>query len=53
MSKRMEGPRWGWIVLTIWGIFSFLPILFFASIAHLPLLLVVMVGDAVVRRFLM
>jgi heme o synthase len=26
---------------------------FFASIAHLPLLLVVMVGDAVVRRFLM
>ena len=36
MSKRMEGPRWGWIVLTIWGIFSFLPILFFASIALRP-----------------
>jgi multiple sugar transport system permease protein len=33
MSKRMEGPRWGWIVLTVWGIFAFLPIIYFASIA--------------------
>ena len=22
MSKRLEGPRWGWIVLTIWGLFA-------------------------------
>ncbi len=36
MSKRMEGPRWGWRVLTIWGIFAFLPILYFASIALRP-----------------
>ncbi len=36
MSKRMEGPRWGWMVLTIWGIFAFLPILYFASIALRP-----------------
>jgi multiple sugar transport system permease protein len=36
MSKSMNGPRWGWIVLTIWGIFAFLPILFFASIALRP-----------------
>jgi multiple sugar transport system permease protein len=36
MSKRMEGPRWGWIVLTIWGVFAFLPILYFASIALRP-----------------
>jgi multiple sugar transport system permease protein len=36
MSKRMDGPRWGWIVLTIWGLFAFLPILFFASIALRP-----------------
>jgi multiple sugar transport system permease protein len=36
MSKRMEGPRWGWIVLTIWGAFALLPILYFASIALRP-----------------
>jgi multiple sugar transport system permease protein len=36
MSKRMEGPRWGWIVLTFWGAFALLPILFFASIALRP-----------------
>ncbi len=36
MSKSLEGPRWGWIVLTIWGLFAFLPILFFASIALRP-----------------
>jgi ABC-type glycerol-3-phosphate transport system permease component len=36
MSKRMEGPRWGWIVLTIWGVFALLPIIYFASIALRP-----------------
>ncbi len=36
MSKRMEGPRWGWIVLTIWGTFALLPIIYFASIALRP-----------------
>ena len=36
MSKRLEGPRWGWIVLTIWGIFALLPIIYFASIALRP-----------------
>jgi multiple sugar transport system permease protein len=36
MSKRLEGPRWGWIVLTIWGLFALLPILYFASIALRP-----------------
>jgi len=36
MSRRMEGPRWGWIILAIWGLFAFLPILFFASIALRP-----------------
>ena len=36
MSKRSEGPRWGWIVLTIWGIFALLPIVYFASIALRP-----------------
>jgi multiple sugar transport system permease protein len=36
MSKRMEGPRWGWIVLTIWGAFALLPIIYFASIALRP-----------------
>ncbi len=36
MSKRLEGPRWGWIVLTIWGVFAMLPILYFASIALRP-----------------
>ncbi len=36
MSKRMDGPRWGWIVLTIWGIFALLPIIYFASIALRP-----------------
>ncbi len=36
MSKPMEGPRWGWIILTIWGVFALLPILYFASIALRP-----------------
>lgn len=36
MSKRLEGPRWGWVVLTIWGIFALLPIIYFASIALRP-----------------
>ena len=36
MSKRMDGPRWGWIVLTIWGVFALLPRLYFASIALRP-----------------
>ena len=36
MSRRLEGPRWGWIVLSIWGLISFLPILYFASIALRP-----------------
>lgn len=36
MSKRMEGPRWGWIILAVWGLFAFLPILYFASIALRP-----------------
>ena len=36
MSRRMEGPRWGWMVLTVWGVFAFLPILYFASIALRP-----------------
>jgi multiple sugar transport system permease protein len=36
MSKRLEGPRWGWIVLSIWGIFALLPIVYFASIALRP-----------------
>jgi multiple sugar transport system permease protein len=36
MSKRLEGPRWGWIVLTIWGLFALLPIIYFASIALRP-----------------
>ncbi len=36
MSKPMEGPRWGWIVLTIWGVFALLPIIYFASIALRP-----------------
>jgi multiple sugar transport system permease protein len=36
MSKRMEGPRWGWIILTIWGAFALLPIIYFASIALRP-----------------
>jgi multiple sugar transport system permease protein len=36
MSKRLEGPRWGWIVLTIWGVFALLPIIYFASIALRP-----------------
>ncbi len=33
MKERIEGPRWGWIVLTIWGVFALLPIVYFASIA--------------------
>lgn len=33
MKERIEGPRWGWIVLTIWGVFALLPIIYFASIA--------------------
>jgi multiple sugar transport system permease protein len=36
MSERLRGPRWGWIVLTIWGAVSLLPILYFASIALRP-----------------
>ena len=36
MSKRLEGPRWGWIVLTVWGAFALLPIIYFASIALRP-----------------
>ncbi len=36
MSKRMEGPRWGWIILSIWGVFALLPIIYFASIALRP-----------------
>jgi multiple sugar transport system permease protein len=36
MSKRLEGPRWGWIVLAIWGLFALLPIIYFASIALRP-----------------
>jgi multiple sugar transport system permease protein len=36
MSKRLEGPRWGWIVLTLWGAFALLPIIYFASIALRP-----------------
>jgi multiple sugar transport system permease protein len=36
VSKRLEGPRWGWIVLTIWGVFALLPIFYFASIALRP-----------------
>jgi multiple sugar transport system permease protein len=36
MSKRLEGPRWGWVILTIWGIFALLPIIYFASIALRP-----------------
>jgi multiple sugar transport system permease protein len=36
MKKRLEGPRWGWIILTIWGVFALLPIIYFASIALRP-----------------
>jgi multiple sugar transport system permease protein len=36
MSERLRGPRWGWIVLTIWGLFALLPIIYFASIALRP-----------------
>jgi multiple sugar transport system permease protein len=36
MSKRLEGPKWGWIVLSIWGVFALLPIVYFASIALRP-----------------
>jgi multiple sugar transport system permease protein len=36
MSKCLEGPRWGWIVLTLWGAFALLPIIYFASIALRP-----------------
>ena len=36
MSKHREGPRWAWIVLTIWGVFALLPIIYFASIALRP-----------------
>jgi multiple sugar transport system permease protein len=36
MSERLRGPRWGWIVLTLWGAISLLPILYFASIALRP-----------------
>lgn len=36
MAKRVEGPRWGTAVLSVWGLVCFLPILFFASIALRP-----------------
>jgi multiple sugar transport system permease protein len=36
MSKRIEGPRWGWVILTIWGAFALIPIVYFASIALRP-----------------
>jgi multiple sugar transport system permease protein len=36
MNKPAEGPRWGWIALTIWGVFALLPIIYFASIALRP-----------------
>jgi multiple sugar transport system permease protein len=36
MSNRLEGPRWAWIILTIWGAFALVPILYFASIALRP-----------------
>ncbi len=36
LNERMQGPRWGWIVLTIWGLFALLPIIYFASIALRP-----------------
>jgi multiple sugar transport system permease protein len=36
MNKRLEGPKWGWIVLSIWGVFALLPIVYFASIALRP-----------------
>jgi len=36
MSERVQGPRWGWVILTIWGLFALLPILYFASIALRP-----------------
>jgi multiple sugar transport system permease protein len=36
MNKRLEGPRWGGLVLTIWGAFALLPIIYFASIALRP-----------------
>jgi multiple sugar transport system permease protein len=35
-KKRLESPRWGTAVLWIWGLISFLPILYFASIALRP-----------------
>lgn len=33
MSKRLDGPRWGSIVLIAWGLFALMPIVYFASIA--------------------
>jgi multiple sugar transport system permease protein len=36
MNERMKGPRWGWIVLTVWAIFALVPIVYFASIALRP-----------------
>jgi multiple sugar transport system permease protein len=36
MNSRLKGPSWGWIVLTLWGLFAFLPILYFASVALRP-----------------
>ena len=36
MKSRSEGPRWGTPVLVIWSLVSFLPILYFASIALRP-----------------
>jgi multiple sugar transport system permease protein len=36
MKERLQGPRWGWIVLAFWGAFALLPIIYFASIALRP-----------------
>jgi multiple sugar transport system permease protein len=36
MSRRLEGPRWGWTILTLWGAFALVPIVYFASIALRP-----------------
>ncbi len=36
MSKHLQGPRWGILVLAGWGLFSLIPILYFASIALRP-----------------
>jgi multiple sugar transport system permease protein len=36
MSERVTGPRWGVIVLGLWGLICLLPIVYFASIALRP-----------------